>query len=157
MGLFTKYKNLVSPMTGESILVENANDPVFKEKVLGDGIAVIPTDGTVVSPCDGTIEQIAHTKHAICIESSDGLEILIHLGMDTVGLEGEGFEVFVDVGDKVTAGQKLATMDLEFIKSKELDTLSPCIITNLDKLKEFKCETGAVEAGKSTVIKYKLN
>ena len=156
MGFFSKHKQLVSPLNGECILVENANDPVFKEKVLGDGVAIIPTDGTVVSPCEGTIAQVAHTKHAICIESSDGLEILIHLGMDTVGLEGEGFEVFVEVGDKVSSGQKLATMDLDFIKSKELETLSPCIITNMDTLKDFKCEVGAVEAGKSAVIKYKL-
>lgn len=96
-----KQLEIAAPLTGKVIPVTEVPDPVFAEKVLGDGIAVDPTEGTVYSPVDGTIFQIAHTFHAMGIESDDGLEILVHLGIDTVKLEGKGFQSFVEVGQKV--------------------------------------------------------
>ena len=99
-----KQLEIAAPLTGKVIPVTEVPDPVFAEKVLGDGIAVDPTEGTVYSPVDGTIFQIAHTFHAMGIESDDGLEILVHLGIDTVKLEGKGFQSFVEVGQKVKKG-----------------------------------------------------
>ncbi|MEG1447990.1 MAG: PTS glucose transporter subunit IIA [Oscillospiraceae bacterium] len=156
MGFFNKTKTIVSPATGKVILVSDVGDNVFSEKVLGDGIAVIPEENEIVSPCDGVIMQIAHTKHAICFETQDGLEILLHLGMDTVNLKGEGFECFAREGEKVKAGQKLMEMDINFIKSKGFSVESPCIITNMDKLKTSEFFTGNAKRGETTVIKYKV-
>ena len=102
-----KQLEIAAPLTGKVIPVTEVPDPVFAEKVLGDGIAVDPTEGTVYSPVDGTIFQIAHTFHAMGIESDDGLEILVHLGIDTVKLEGTGFQSFVEVGQKVKKGDKI--------------------------------------------------
>ena len=102
-----KQLEIAAPLTGKVIPVTEVPDPVFAEKVLGDGIAVDPTEGTVYSPVDGTIFQIAHTFHAMGIESDDGLEILVHLGIDTVKLEGKGFQSFVEVGQKVKKGDKI--------------------------------------------------
>ena len=101
-----KQLEIAAPLTGKVIPVTEVPDPVFAEKVLGDGIAVDPTEGTVYSPVDGTIFQIAHTFHAMGIESDDGLEILVHLGIDTVKLEGKGFQSFVEVGQKVKKDRK---------------------------------------------------
>lgn len=107
------------------IPVTEVPDPVFAEKVLGDGIAVDPTEGTVYSPVDGTIFQIAHTFHAMGIESDDGLEILVHLGIDTVKLEGKGFQSFVEVGQKVKKGDKIMEMDIGFIRDRAFPRCPP--------------------------------
>lgn len=130
-------------------------DPVFAEKVLGDGIAVDPTEGTVYSPVDGTIFQIAHTFHAMGIESDDGLEILVHLGIDTVKLEGKGFQSFVEVGQKVKKGDKIMEMDIGFIREQGLSPMSPCIITNLDAIKSMTACPGPAEGGRTAAITYK--
>ena len=156
MGIFSKAKTLVSPATGKVVLVTDVTDTVFKDNILGDGIAVIPEANEIVAPCDGKIVQIAHTKHAICIETPDGLELLLHLGMDTVNLNGEGFECFVNTGDNVKAGQKIMNMDINFIKEKGYGIESPCIITNLDNIKSFDCITGTAEKGETVVIKSKV-
>ena len=132
-----KQLEIAAPLTGKVIPVTEVPDPVFAEKVLGDGIAVDPTEGTVYSPVDGTIFQIAHTFHAMGIESDDGLEILVHLGIDTVKLEGKGFQSFVEVGQKVKKGDKIMEMDIGFIREQGLSPMSPCIITNLDAIKSM--------------------
>ena len=123
--------------------------------MLGDGIAVDPTEGTVYSPVDGTIFQIAHTFHAMGIESDDGLEILVHLGIDTVKLEGKGFQSFVEVGQKVKKGDKIMEMDIGFIREQGLSPMSPCIITNLDAIKSMTACPGPAEGGRTAAITYK--
>lgn len=158
MGLFNRKDNsakIVSPMTGRVIAVTDVPDPVFSGKVLGDGVGIVPDSGEVCSPVSGTVVQIAHTKHALGIESDDGLEILVHLGVDTVKLEGEGFTCHVEVGQHVNAGDRLMDMDLEFIKNKELSTISPCIITNMDVIKNLSLQTGNAVGGQTTVMTYK--
>ncbi|MFR9189673.1 MAG: PTS glucose transporter subunit IIA [Anaerotruncus massiliensis (ex Togo et al. 2019)] len=120
-----KQLEIAAPLTGKVIPVTEVPDPVFAEKVLGDGIAVDPTEGTVYSPVDGTIFQIAHTFHAMGIESDDGLEILVHLGIDTVKLEGKGFQSFVEVGQKVKKGDKIMEMDISFIREQGLPRCPP--------------------------------
>ncbi|WP_418704348.1 PTS sugar transporter subunit IIA [Anaerotruncus massiliensis (ex Liu et al. 2021)] len=150
-----KQLEIAAPLTGKVIPVTEVPDPVFAEKVLGDGIAVDPTEGTVYSPVDGTIFQIAHTFHAMGIESDDGLEIRVHLGIDTVKLEGKGFQSFVEVGQKVKKGDKIMEMDIGFIREQGLSPMSPCIITNLDAIKSMTACPGPAEGGRTAAITYK--
>ncbi len=98
---------------------------------MGDGFVVFPEDNAVYAPCDASVEVVFPTKHAIGLTSEKGNEILIHVGLDTVTLNGEGFTTFVEVGDKVTKGQKLLEFDSEFIKSKGLSTATPVVFTNM--------------------------
>jgi len=140
-------------MEGDIIPLEEVSDPVFSEKMMGDGIAIMPTDGTVVAPVDGTIIQVAPTKHAIGIRSGDGAEILIHVGLDTVELAGSPFDVHVKVGDTITTGQPLLTADLEQIRQAGKDTVTSMIVTNGGELKEpYVFHTGGPALSGKTVV-----
>ncbi len=159
MGFFSKGKReqaFLSPMTGSVIPVEQCPDAVFAGKVLGDGIAVIPTDGRVYAPVDGKVVQVAHSLHAFCIVSDDGLEILIHLGMDTVKLEGKGFICHIAVGQRVQKGELVMEMDLPFITAQGIPTVSPCIITNLDVIDKLTPLPGNAEGGRTTAFTYQM-
>ena len=136
-GLFDKKEKMVAIATGEAVDMSKVSDDVFAQKMLGDGYAIKPTEGEFVAPCDGKIINVFLTKHALTMESHSGLEILIHIGIDTVGLNGECFEVFVEDGQEVKAGQTLVKADLEFIKSRGLDTVTPVVITNMEKVKSM--------------------
>jgi PTS system glucose-specific IIA component len=157
MQLFSKdKKNVVcAHQSGIAVAIEEVPDAVFFNKVLGDGIAIIPNSNTVFSPVSGTVAQIAHTLHAIGIEGDDGTEVLVHLGIDTVKLNGEGFTCHVAVGQHVAAGDQLMEMDIHFIEQKGYQTISPCIITNSDYIKNLEFETGAVIGGETVVMTYK--
>ncbi|GEN57017.1 PTS glucose transporter subunit IIA [Halolactibacillus alkaliphilus] len=120
---------LVSPMTGEVVDVTEVPDPTFSEKMMGDGIAFKPSDGAVVSPVAGEVVNLFPTKHAIGIKSKAGVEYLIHIGLDTVMLDGEGFTAHVSQGDKVEVGDPLVTFDLDFV-SQKAKTITPLVITS---------------------------
>ncbi|WP_010095275.1 PTS sugar transporter subunit IIA [Ornithinibacillus scapharcae] len=131
--LFNKSKEestIVSPITGDIVSIEKVPDPVFSQKMMGEGAAIIPTEGKVVAPVNGEIIQVAPTKHAIGLLAEDGSEILIHVGLETVALNGEGFQVHVGVGDKVQVGQALMDFDLAYIQENANDIISPVVITN---------------------------
>ncbi len=145
---------VVAPVTGKAIPITEVEDQVFRDKILGDGVALVPEEDDFVAPCSGTVVQVAHTGHAICIESDDGLEILLHLGMDTVQLEGEGFVNHVKTGQHVNAGDKLVTMDRAFVTGKGYQIVSPCIVTNLDAVKDISFQTGAVTHGETVIMQY---
>ncbi|EUJ31931.1 putative phosphotransferase enzyme IIA component ypqE [Listeria cornellensis FSL F6-0969] len=113
-----KQEAVVSPATGQFVELKDVPDPVFNQKMMGEGIAVKPINGTVVAPVTGEIIQVADTKHAFGIRSELGQEILVHIGLETVALKGEGFKVLVSLGDKVTAGQPIVEADLDFIEKK---------------------------------------
>lgn len=147
----------VAPLSGICMEVELVNDRVFKSLLMGDGIAIEPTDGTVVSPCDGTIVSVARTKHALCIESNEGIDILLHMGIDTVKMDGAGFEVFVQAGDKVKKGQKLAYMDMDYVHEQGYSCATPMIITNMNKLSMLKHFPGKVIAGETMVLEYEMD
>lgn len=152
-----KFKGieLCSPITGEAVDLSQVPDPVFAEKMVGDGVAIIPTHGTIVAPCDGKVVQIFPTNHAVGIETTTGLDLLIHIGIDTVSLEGKGFKRLVEEGDTVKKGQPILEVDLESVKASGKALISPFVITNVDEL-EFKERTvGKVEAGKTTVLSVK--
>lgn len=158
MGLFhrinSKKKTIVAPQTGRIIPVDEIPDPAFSKKVLGDGIGMIPSENKVLAPVSGTVVQVADTLHAVCIESDDGLEILIHLGLDTVELKGEGFTCHVKAGQHVSAGDLLMYMDLEQIGQAGYNVVTPCIITNLDHVKNLSMASGEAVAGKTVVMEY---
>ncbi len=132
---------------GEAIPLGSVADEVFSSKMLGDGIAVVPIGKAFVSPCDGKVLGVAKTAHAYNLLSDDGLEILVHIGVDTVELCGEGFAPKVKEGDHVKAGDILCTADTDFIKSKGYDTTTPIIISNFQILSFFDISYGNVKAG----------
>lgn len=139
MGLFSRKKvdEFVAPAKGELIHLDKVSDPVFSQKLMGDGYAVNPSANEIVAPIGGVIGTVFPTKHALMITSDHGLEVMLHLGIDTVELKGKPFEVFVSEGDTVKTGQKLATMDLQQIKDSGKDTSIMAIITNSDAVKDM--------------------
>lgn len=156
-GLFgKKEKNnkLYAPLKGEAVLLENIEDPMFAQKILGDGIAIEPSEGKVYSPADGTVSMIADTKHAIGINTQDGLELLIHIGMDTVALKGEGYTPKVEVGASVKKGDLLMEFDMDFIKEKGYSCVTPMIVTNMDDIKGVTPHAGAAVPGETVVVEY---
>lgn len=156
MRLFKKSKKfeILAPLTGKAIPIAETPDSVFSGKVLGDGVTILPENGEVIAPVDGTVVTIAHSYHALCIEGDDGADVLIHLGINTVELNGKGFCCHIKQGDHVQAGQKLMDIDLEFIKDNGYNTASPCIVTNLEDLKNLFPKTGGTKAGETVVIQY---
>ncbi|MFC6176213.1 PTS glucose transporter subunit IIA [Companilactobacillus huachuanensis] len=139
MGLFSRKKvdEFVAPAKGELIHLDKVSDPVFSQKLMGDGFAVNPSANEIVAPIGGIIGTVFPTKHALMITSDHGLEVMLHLGIDTVELKGKPFEVFVSEGDTVKTGQKLATMDLQQIKDSGKETSIMAIITNSDAVKDM--------------------
>lgn len=127
-----KNVSIVAPLTGKVVALDDVPDPVFSQRMMGDGIAVDPTDGKVVSPVDGEIVQIFPTNHAVGIKTGNGLEVLVHIGLETVSMEGEGFEGHVSQGDKVKTGDALVTFDKELVAEKAKSVISPIVITNYD-------------------------
>jgi glucose PTS system EIICBA or EIICB component len=131
---------IAAPLSGEVLPLSEVPDQVFSQKMMGDGFAIMPTEGTVVSPVDGKIVNVFPTKHAIGIESTNGREILIHFGIDTVKLNGEGFEALVAQGDEVKKGQELLKVDLEYVKNNAPSIITPIIFTNLQPNEYVKIE-----------------
>ncbi|MDT8860914.1 PTS glucose transporter subunit IIA [Alkalihalobacillus sp. MEB130] len=145
----SKVETLTAPITGKTLDLAEVPDPVFAQKMMGDGIAIEPAEGEVVSPIDGEIVQVFPTKHAVGIKAKSGLEVLIHIGLETVNLNGEGFESFVKAGDKVKQGDKLIQFDLEIIREKAASTITPIIITNTDEVVETMEKKPQIEIQKS--------
>ncbi|MFR5172730.1 MAG: glucose PTS transporter subunit IIA, partial [Clostridium paraputrificum] len=147
----TPLKNKVSiksPINGEAVPLSSVNDLTFAEEIMGKGIAIIPEEGKVVSPIDGTVAMVFNTKHAIGLHTEDGVEILIHVGLDTVNLEGKHFNSFVKSGDKVKVGDKLLEFDIEAISKAGYDIITPIIITNTtDYLDIISSNVDYVKAG----------
>lgn len=123
---------IVSPLAGQVKELSQATDPVFSSGVMGQGLVIDPSEGELVSPVNGTVTVLFPTKHAVGIVSDEGVEMLMHIGMDTVGLDGKGFEAHIAQGDHVTIGQKLISFDMDVIKAAGLVTETPVIITNQD-------------------------
>lgn len=144
----SKGNEVKAPIKGNLISLSEVSDDVFSQKMLGDGFAVKPTGQEVVAPVSGTITTLFPTKHAIGIKTDEALEVLIHLGIDTVELKGEPFKLFVEQGDSVKAGDKLAEMDIADVADHGLDNTVMVVYTNMDLLKEVKdVDPRPVEAG----------
>ncbi|MGG5252428.1 glucose-specific PTS transporter subunit IIBC [Neobacillus sp. SM06] len=147
----------VAPLKGNVRPITEVPDRVFARKMMGDGFAIVPAEGLVVSPVDGKIINLFPTKHAIGILSDGGREILIHIGIDTVNLKGEGFETFVAENDRVEKGQPLMKVDLDYIKEHATSTITPIIFTNLAEGEKVVLEKqGPVEANTGGIVRISL-
>ncbi len=143
---------VTAPFSGTLVPLSEVPDETFASGVLGEGIAIEPSDGLFCSPVDGTVETIAETKHAIGFAADNGLEILVHVGLETVSLNGDGFEILVKEGDKVKAGQPVAKADLALIRERGLKTITSLVVTGGADEKELHCADGLATAGKTPVL-----
>ncbi|MBW0933508.1 PTS sugar transporter subunit IIA [Priestia megaterium] len=149
-----KETTILSPISGDILPISEVPDPVFSQKMMGDGFAIEPTEGKVVSPVEGEVVQLFHTKHAIGLKTEAGTEILIHIGLETVEMKGEGFEAHVKQGDKVNIGTPLITFDISLIKEKAKSSITPIVITNSDASESFKIlAEGTVQKGSTVCAK----
>lgn len=151
---FLKNKNtdyLVSPCLGKCVDITEVNDVTFADKLMGDGVAIIPSDNKICSVCDGTIAMIFPTNHAFGLTTRDGLEILIHIGIDTVNLNGEGFKRYKSVGDKVKVGETIIEFDVKYLSDKSLDMTTMIILTKTEG-KQFEKTAVGKEASKGQVV-----
>ena len=131
-------EELTSPIRGSYLSLDQVPDPVFSSRAMGMGIGIDPVEGEVMAPANGTITTVFPTGHAIGITTDMGVEILIHVGLDTVNLEGEGFKVYVSEGDKVKTGTHLASFDIPKIKEAGYKVITPIVITNSDDFSNIK-------------------
>ncbi|HWR42371.1 PTS glucose transporter subunit IIA [Sporomusa sp.] len=132
--LFTSKKTVVTlyaPVKGRIIDITEVPDPVFAGLMMGDGLGVEPAEGVIIAPCDGEIVLVSKTLHAVALKTCEGLEVLIHVGLDTVELGGQGFVAHVQPGDKVTRGDKLLTFNRDYIQSQGKSLITPIVITNM--------------------------
>ena len=149
----SKEEIVIAPISGVLRRLEEVPDPVFAGKMVGEGIAIEPSEGLVVAPFDGEVVQLFPTLHAVGLRSKSGLEILIHIGLETVSLKGEGFEAFVKQGDQVKMGDNLIAFDMAIINEKASSTITPIIMTNGDIIEGFDLSTeSTVSAGQSALI-----
>ncbi|HEY8365024.1 MAG TPA: PTS glucose transporter subunit IIA [Haloplasmataceae bacterium] len=129
--------SLLAPISGRVVSLEEVPDPVFSQKMMGDGLAIEPESNILLAPCDGEIMHVFPTKHALGILTNDGLEILIHIGLDTVNLNGKGFKSFVEENQKIIIGQKLIELDIKYLKKNAKSLITPIIITNMDRVSKI--------------------
>ena len=148
-----KVDSLVAPMNGQIVPLKEVSDPVFASESLGKGVGIIPLDGKIYSPVNGKISAVFDSKHAIGIESENGAEILIHVGIDTVTLNGEGFISHISMGQKVSRGDLLLEANLAKIAEKKLDNVTMVVVTNSSAYQTIKTEkTGAVSVGEELLL-----
>ena len=157
MGFFKKLfgkktDDLYAPMTGKAVPITEVPDPTFAELLLGNGVAIEPTEGKVYAPCDATVSMMFATGHAVSLEADCGAEILIHVGLETVSLEGKPFTIHIADGDKVKKGQLMIEVDLEAVKAAGLPTITPVVICNTDDYATFNTLVGKDVTNDDVVI-----
>lgn len=157
MGIFSKLfgkqgDEIFAPVAGQAVAISEVPDPTFAEKMLGDGIAVEPSEGKVVAPCDATVDMMFTTGHAVSLVADCGAELLIHVGLETVNLEGKHFTVHCANGDKVKKGQLLIEMDLDAIRAEGYKTITPVVVCNSDAYTGFKTNVGKAVSNADVVI-----
>jgi glucose-specific phosphotransferase system IIA component len=141
-----------APMTGKVIPIDEVPDPVFAQKMMGDGVAIVPTEEVVVAPCDGLVIHVFPTKHAVGLLTKEGEEILIHIGLETVNLKGKGFEAFVKENEAVKQGQELIKVNLKYVKKYAKSLVTPIVITNMDKVNSLSFHYEEVTKGKDIIM-----
>ncbi len=150
-----KEARIFAPVSGRIVPLDDVPDEVFSKRFLGDGIAILPEDGRIVSPVDGEVISVAESKHAYGFKTENGLEILVHIGIDTVNLKGEGFESYVQPGDHVKKGSLVAEVDLPLLKSKNINLVTPVLLCEGGTDLKLIPASGDVQAGKSEAFELK--
>lgn len=156
MSIMKRKRELIAPADGMAVPLDTLPDPAFAQGMLGDGVALDPTDGQFVSPCNGTVVGVADALHAYNLLTDDGLELLLHIGIDTVELKGEGFFPKVKEGDRVQTGDLLVRVDLALIRERGYSTLTPLIVTNPELLSSLARERGSVRGGTDRILRYEM-
>jgi PTS system glucose-specific IIA component len=142
-----KVREVKAPADGEIVAIESVNDEVFSKKLVGDGVAIIPVTNIFTAPIDGTISKIFSTNHAYSIKSEKDLEVMVHIGLDTVDLNGAGFERLAKEGDKVKAGDEIIRVDLDALREHAKDIITPIIISDESDVKEIDKNLNIVKSG----------
>lgn len=153
--IFKKKENkhlLGAPAAGKAVSIKEVSDPTFSEEILGKGVAVIPSDGKIYAPADGEIGMVFDTLHAVSLTTEFGAEVLIHVGLDTVKMNGDGFTGHVKAGDKVKKGDLLLTVDLEKVKAAGYDIITPMLICNTGDYAEVEAMAGKDVAAGDDVL-----
>lgn len=144
----TPSEVIASPITGEVLPIEEIADATFAQKLLGDGLAIVPTEGRLYAPAAGTIQGLQKkTGHALCLTTRSGVEILLHIGQDTVKMEGKGFTLYCEEDQQVEQGDLLVEFDIEAIRAAGHDTTSPIVVLNTDAYDITKAPRGPIEYG----------
>ena len=138
---------LKAPLSGQLVSIEEVSDPVFADKVVGDGLAIDPSNNLMVAPCDGKIGKIFETNHAFSMETPSGVELFVHFGIDTVELKGEGFKRIASEGQQVKAGDPVIEVDLEQLRKQAKSVITPVVISNMDDVAKLEKSSGEVQAG----------
>ncbi|HEX4647748.1 MAG TPA: phosphoenolpyruvate--protein phosphotransferase [Steroidobacteraceae bacterium] len=152
----TRRIALLAPLSGVLVPLERVPDPVFAQRTVGDGVSIDPTSSELLAPAAGTVTLLHRASHALAITSDEGLEILVHIGVDTIGLGGKGFTPRVKQGDRVAAGQPLISFDADFIARSAPSLLTQVLITNRERVKGMSVSTGLAEAGRSVILQIDL-
>lgn len=148
---------VLAPLNGRTVSLDEVPDEAFSKRMMGEGIAIIPTEGAVYSPFDGVVAQVIKSKHALVLEHESGAQVLIHVGMNTVSLKGEGFIPKAETGERVKAGQLLMEFDIERIMAIGLPIITPIIVpVGIDAVSGVEVHEGQVSAGKDPVLTIKL-
>jgi PTS system glucose-specific IIA component len=142
-----KTREVKAPIDGQLIALEEVDDEVFSSRMAGDGVAILPVGDTFVSPIDGVITKIFSTNHAYSVKSKQDLEVLVHIGLETVALKGEGFERLASEGDEVKVGDPIIKVDLNYIKEHAKDIITPILITDESKYEAIDKNTNVVITG----------
>lgn len=142
-----KVRDIYAPVDGQIVALESVDDEVFSQKMVGDGVAVIPVSNAFTAPIDGMVSKIFSTNHAYSIKSDKDLEVMVHIGLETVGLDGKGFTRIANEGDKVKAGDVIIEADLAYIKAHAKDIITPIIITDESDVKEIEKKYAIVKVG----------
>ncbi len=142
-----KVRDIYAPVDGLIVTLESVDDEVFSQKMVGDGVAVMPISNQFMAPIDGVVSKIFSTNHAYSIKSDKDLEVMVHIGLETVALEGKGFTRIANEGDKVKAGDVIIEVDLAYVKAHAKDIITPIIITDESDFKEIIKEHTVVKAG----------
>ncbi|MDO3412150.1 PTS glucose transporter subunit IIA [Saccharibacillus sp. CPCC 101409] len=149
---------VLAPLSGKAVSLSEVPDPAFAEKLMGEGIAIVPSEGRVLAPFDGVIAHLPKSKHAVMLEHETGAQVLIHVGVDTVSMKGEGFDVRVSTGDRVKAGQLLIEFDMQKIEQAGYPSITSIIAPNgVEAVTGVQEHEGGVTAGRESVLTLQLS
>ena len=149
-----KKEILLAPCTGKTVPLSAVPDEVFSGGLLGEGIGIEPANGKFFAPVDGTVTSVTDSQHALTLMSANGTDLLLHIGVDTVRLAGEGFQLHVALGDRIQAGQPIADVDIDLIRSRGFSAICSLVVTEPEKIENTEYHPGDCTGGKDAVMSY---